>query len=469
MSKNDHRRRAPDDDPLVTKGLPYSSDAERFVLGAILLDESNYSEAAAQLTEHDFHLERHRRIWAAIARVVEARNRLDRINVAEELQRANHLESVGGVSYLVTLDDGLPQLFSVGSFIRIVKEKSSLRAIVHSAHATMNRALMGDDLADDIVKDVTTAFLAIRDARADSGLIPLRDIVEGFEGGINALLDPSKRADGVRTGFLRFDEMTGGLREGELIILAARPSMGKTALAMDMARRIALRSEGAKPVAVFSLEMSKQALLERLICADSYTDALKFRLGYLSADERHKLYLSTVRLADAPIHIDDSSSATLFDISLKARRMQAEHGLGLIIIDYLQLMSLGHGASKSSRRGDSYNRNQELGVITRGLKILAKDLRVPVMVLSQLSRAPDTRTGDHRPQLSDLRDSGAIEQDADLVAFVYREEVYKPDREDLKGLAKLILAKQRNGPVGDVNLVFLKTAATFENAHAYED
>jgi replicative DNA helicase len=253
---------------------------------------------------------------------------------------------------------------------------------------------------------------------------------------------------------VKFDEMTAGLHEGELIILAARPSMGKTALALNVAQHVATNPVDPKTVAVFSLEMSKESLLTRMICAGARVDQQKFRAGYLNGDERRRLQVMAMQLVEAPLFIDDSPGTNLMDIHAKLRRLRSEHGLGLVVVDYLQLMT---------SRGRSENRNQEVSALSRGLKLLAKELKVPMMVLSQLSRAPETRPGDHRPQMSDLRESGSIEQDADLVGFIFREEVYKPDREDLKGMAKLIIAKQRNGPIGDVNLVFMKEFTKFEN------
>jgi replicative DNA helicase len=248
--------------------------------------------------------------------------------------------------------------------------------------------------------------------------------------------------------------MTAGLHEGELIIIAARPAMGKTALALNVAQHVAQNPTDPRTVAVFSLEMSKESLLTRLICASARVDQQKFRAGYLNQDERRRLQMSAMQMVEAPLFIDDTAGTHLMDIHAKLRRLQAELGLGLVVIDYLQLMN---------SKGRAENRQQEVSTISRGLKLMAKEMRIPFIVLSQLSRAPETRPGDHRPQLSDLRESGSIEQDADLVAFIYREEVYNRDREDLKGKAKLIIAKQRNGPTGDVNLVFLREYTKFEN------
>jgi replicative DNA helicase len=279
-------------------------------------------------------------------------------------------------------------------------------------------------------------------------------IIDRFQGGISAFLDPSRRVKGVSTGFRKFDEMTSGLHSGELIILAARPSMGKTALALNMAHHIAAHPEIRKTVAVFSLEMSRELLLTRLICAAARVDQQKYRLGYLNQDERRMLQLAASEIAEAPLFIDDTAGINLMDMHAKLRRLKSEHGLGLVVVDYLQLMS---------SRGRVENRNQEVSAISRGLKLLAKELQVPILALSQLSRATEQRQGDNIPILSDLRDSGSIEQDADLVMFIHRPEYYKRDDMSLKGLANLIVAKQRNGPIGLVKLAFLKEFTKFEN------
>jgi replicative DNA helicase len=279
------------------------------------------------------------------------------------------------------------------------------------------------------------------------------EVIKNYQGGLNAFLDPSKRIKGISTGFTKLDEMTGGLHSGELIILAARPSMGKTAFALNIAWHVATRL--LQPVAVFSLEMSQESLLTRMLCAAARVDSQRFRTGYLNEKERQSLRAAANQMVEAPIFIDDTAGANLMDMHSKLRKLkQTGQKLGLVVVDYLQLMSA---------KGRSENRNQEISQISRGLKLLSKELDCPFLVLSQLSRATETRQGDHRPQLSDLRESGAIEQDADLVGFIFREEVYKRDREDLHGVAELILAKQRNGPIGKVDLVFLHAQTRFEN------
>jgi len=437
----------------VEKGLPTNVDAERFVLGSILLDESFYIQAAGTLEADDFSLEKHRRIFRRMGELQDRGEKIDRVTVANELMKFNELEACDGLSYLVSLDDGLPQIPNLEAYLRIVKDKSVLRRIIFASQNMMNRCLMGEEDPGDILAGAEETLLKLGEARVKTGLLGAKDILESYEGGINAFLDPSKRLKGISTGFAKLDEMCGGLHGGDLFILAARPSMGKTALALNVAQHVALKLK--KPVAIFSLEMSKESLLTRMLCAAARVDSQRFRAGYLTQEERRKLNHALHELVDSPLYVDDTAALHLMDMHAKLRRMQMEHGeVGLVIVDYLQLMT---------GRGRFENRNQEVSALSRGMKLLAKELNVPMMVLSQLSRAVETRQGDHRPQLSDLRESGSIEQDADLVGFIFREEVYNRDREDLRGLAELIVAKQRNGPIGTVNLVFLHAQTKFEN------
>jgi len=371
------------------------------------------------------------------------------------LMTRGQLEACDGLSYLVSLDDGLPQTFNIESYIRIVKDKAILRKIIFAAQNLMNRCINADEEPSQILAGAEETLLKLGESQLKSGLIGPAQIIDEYQGGLNAFLDPSKRIKGISTGFSKLDEMTGGLHAGELVILAARPSMGKTALALNIAHHVASKLQ--ETVAVFSLEMSQESLLTRLLCAAARVDSHHFRIGYLSAEERRRLTAAASQLVECPLFIDDTAGANLMDMHAKLRRLAQERKLGLVVVDYLQLMS---------GRGRFENRNQEISTISRGMKLLAKELNVPLLVLSQLSRAPETRQGDHRPQLSDLRESGSIEQDADLVAFIFREEVYKRDRDDLRGLAELLVAKQRNGPIGKVDLIFLHELTKFENRAA---
>jgi len=436
------------------RGLPTSIEAERLVLGAIQIDESAFIATAGVIDPDDFAIEKHRRIFAAMVSLHERGDKIDRITVAHELMKRGHLESVDGLSYLTSLDDGLPQIHNIEAYVQIVKEKSTLRRVILQAQRLIERCMLDHEDAMTILGDAEEALLKLGESQKRQHLLNPRQILEQYEGGVSAFLDPSRRVKGLSTGFRKFDEMTSGMHEGELLILAARPSMGKTALAMNIAMHVSTHPRIQKPVAVFSLEMSKEMLLNRLVCSKARVDQQKFRLGFLNSEERRRLQLAMAELAEAPLFIDDTAGANLMDIHAKLRRLKAEHGLSLVVIDYLQLMS---------SRGRVENRVQEVSAMSRGLKLLAKEMGVPFLVLSQLSRATEQRQGDPIPILSDLRESGSIEQDADLVMFVYRPEYYKRDRDDLKGLAELIVAKQRNGPVGKVPLVFIHEFTLFEN------
>src|SRR5271165_743618 len=438
----------------IEQSLPVNLDAERFVLGAILTDESAFIRIAGTLAAEDFSLEKHRRIFQRMADLHESGQVIDRVTLANELMRHGELQSVDGVSYLVSLDDGLPQITSIESYVGIVKEKALLRKIITVSQDMIDRCLVSGEDAYTILGSAEDALMKLGDAESSTGLASPRQIIEDFAGGVNAFLDTSKRIKGISTGYVKFDELTGGLREGELFILAARPAMGKTAFALNIAQHVATNRHNPKAVAVFSLEMSKESLLTRMLCATARVDQQRFRAGFLSSHERHSLQDSMSKLVEAPLFIDDTAGTNLMDIHSKLRRLQAEQDLGLVVVDYLQLMQ---------GRGRFENRVQEISSMSRGLKLMSKELKVPFLVLSQLNRAPETRIGDHRPMLSDLRESGSIEQDADVVAFIFREEVYKPDNASLQGIAELILAKQRNGPTGRVKLVFLNKYTRFEN------
>ena len=441
----------------VDRPLPDNLDAERFLLGAIMSNETAYLQVAGTLSADDFSIEKHKRIFLRMGELHERAEKIDRVTLANELMKHGQLQSVDGLTYLVSLDDGLPQLYNLDSYVSIVKEKSLLRRIITVSQDTITRCFSASEDPKQILGAAEDALMRLGDVHTKNSLANPAQIITEYDGGINAFLDTSKRIKGISTGFLKFDEMTGGLREGELFILAARPAMGKTALALNIAQHVASNPKNAKAVAIFSLEMSKESLLTRMLCAAARVDQQRFRAGYLNADERRALQDAMYRMVESPLFMDDTAGTNLMDVHSKLRRLQAEQDLGLVIIDYLQLMQ---------GRGRFENRVQEISSLSRGFKLMSKELRVPFLVLSQLSRAPETRPGDHRPMLSDLRESGSIEQDADMVAFIFREEVYRPDKESLKGLAELILAKQRNGPTGRMKLAYLNRYTKFENLAA---
>jgi len=438
----------------LAHSLPANVEAERSILGAILLDNFAYNQAAESLKADDFSLDSHRRIYGRMVDLAESARPIDLITLTEELDRKKELEGIGDVAYISSLLDGVPDRPSIEHYIQIVRDKALLRGLMHAANAAMARAAEQSDSAEDILNDAEAAIFELSDKRIGRGFMDVQEIVKESFGSVDALLQRGQRVTGLATHYTDLDEMTSGLQRADLIIIAARPSMGKTAFAMNIAENAAI--EDKKVVGIFSLEMSREALLLRLLCSQARVDSHKMRTGSLWREDETKVAHAMEQLAHAPIFIDDTPGISLSEMRAKARRLKQKQGsLDLLIIDYLQLMSGG---------GKRYeNRTQEVSAISRGLKALAKELNVPVIALSQLSRAPESRGGDHRPQLADLRESGSIEQDADVVAFIFREEVYKQDDPDLQGRAELIIAKQRNGPTGRVNLAFLKNSTRFES------
>ncbi|HEV7219728.1 MAG TPA: replicative DNA helicase, partial [Terriglobales bacterium] len=370
---------------------------------------------------------------------------------------SKELESIGDVGYISGLMDGVPDRPSIEHYIKIVRDKSLLRGLIHAANAAITRAADQGDPAEEILNDAEAAIFQLSEKRIGRGFMGIQEIVKESFGSVDALLQRGQRITGLATHYTDLDEMTSGFQKSDLIIIAARPSMGKTAFAMNIAENTAI--EDQKVVGMFSLEMSREALLLRLLCSKAKVDSHKMRTGSLWREDMAKVVEAMEQLAQAPIFIDDTPGISLSEMRAKSRRLQQSQGkLDLIIVDYLQLMSGG------GRRYE--NRTQEVSAISRGLKGLAKELKVPVVALSQLSRAPESRGGDHRPQLADLRESGSIEQDADVVAFIFREEVYKPDEPELEGVAEIIIAKQRNGPTGRVKMAFLKNSTRFESLAA---
>jgi replicative DNA helicase len=434
--------------------LPANVEAERSILGTILLDNLSYNQAAEHLKPEDFSLDSHRRIYTRMVDLAESSRPIDMITLVEELDRRKELESIGDVGYVSGLLDGVPDRPSIEHYIKIVRDKALLRGLIHVANAAIARASDQSDLAEEVLNDAEAAIMQLSEKRIGRGFLGVQEIVKESFGSVDALLQRGQRITGLATHYTDLDEMTSGLQRADLVIIAGRPSMGKTAFAMNIAENASIVDQ--KVVGMFSLEMSREALLLRLLCSRARVDSHKMRTGSLWRDDMTKVVQAMDELAHAPIFIDDTPGIVLSEMRAKARRLkQSQGGLDLLIVDYLQLMSGG------GRRYE--NRTQEVSAISRGLKGLAKELNVPVIALSQLSRAPESRGGDHRPQLADLRESGSIEQDADVVAFIFREEVYKQDDPDLQGKAELIIAKQRNGPTGKVRLAFLKNSTRFES------
>ena len=441
------------EDLTLDRSLPHSLDAERSVLGSILLENNALHQAQQFLRDDDFYRDDHRRIYRAMGELSERAAAIDLLTIKEELERRGELEAAGGIPYLSSLVDGVPKSANIEHYARIVKEKATLRNLISSAHRIISEALSAEEGADEILDSAERSILHIAEGRLKTGFTPLRTVADESLRVIERLSESGGRelVTGIATGLARFDELTSGLQRGDLVVVAGRPSMGKTAFALNVAQHAAVKDK--KKVGVFSLEMTKEQLFLRLLCAQAKVDAHRLRTGTLGKADWTKLTLAFGQLADAQIFIDDSAGTSILEMRAKARRLKLEHGMDLLMVDYLQLVR---------GRGRYENRTQEISDISRSLKALAKELDVPVIAISQLSRAPENRGGDHRPQLSDLRESGAIEQDADLVAFIFREEVYHPDEEN-RGRATLIIGKQRNGPIGDVDLVFLKEYTRFEN------
>src|ERR1700687_4355573 len=440
-------------DYISAQSLPANIEAERSILGAILLDNLAYNQAAEHLKPEDFLLDSHRRIYSRMMDLAESSRAIDHLTLAEELQRHAEFEPIGGYAYISGLLDGVPDRPSIEHYIKIVRDKALLRGLIHAATSAIALASEQSDLAEEILNDTEAAIFQLSEKRIGRGFMGVQEIVRESFGSVGAPLPRGQRIAGLATHYENLDEMTSGLQRSDLVIIAARPSMGKTAFAMNIAENAAI--EDQKVVGMFSLEMSREALLLRLLCSKARVDSHKMRTGSLWRDDMDKVVRAMDQLAQAPIFIDDTPGISLSEMRAKARRLQqSQGGLDLIIVDYLQLMSGG------GRRYE--NRTQEVSAISRGLKALAKELKVPVVALSQLSRAPESRGGDHRPQLADLRESGSIEQDADVVAFIFREEVYRQDDPELQGKAEIIISKQRNGPTGKLMLAFRKNCTRFE-------
>jgi len=439
----------------ITSRMPENVAAERSILGAILLDNLAFNQAAEHLKPDDFSLDSHRRIYSRMVDLAENSKPIDLITLVEELGQKNELESIGDVGYVSALLDGVPDRPSIEHYVKIVRDKALLRGLIHAANNAIARAAEQSEPAEDILNDAEAAIFQLSEGRIGRGFMGVPEIVKESFGSVDALLQRGQRITGLTTHYPDLDEMTSGLQKSDLIIIAGRPSMGKTAFVMNIAENVSILDK--KVVGVFSLEMSKESLLQRMLCSVARVDSHKFRTGSWWKEDEQKLTGAIEKLTHAPIFIDDTPGIALSEMRAKARRLEQQCGgeLGLLVVDYLQLMSGG------SRRYE--NRTQEVSAISRGLKALAKEMQVPVIALSQLSRAPESRGGDHRPQLADLRESGSIEQDADVVMFIFREEVYKQDDPDLQGKAELIIAKQRNGPTGKVQLAFFKSATRFDS------
>ena len=435
---------------------PYHEEAEQYVLGACLLSSDAIARTLELLDENDFYKTSHRKIFAAMARLFEADEPIDVLTLAERLRKDNELEEAGGLDYLDFLESLVPTAAAITHHARIVREKRILRDLIETATEIVSHSYDDTEEADTILDRAEQSIFQISERKSKRSFFSIKEVVKSNFDAIEQLFEKPGMVTGVETGFTELDQLTSGFQPSDLIIVAGRPSMGKTSFALDIARFVATRRN--LPVGIFSLEMSKEQLGIRLLCSEARVNSVKLRTGYLAQSDWPNLTSAAGRLSEAPIFIDDSADLSTLDLRARARRLMAEHPLSLIVIDYLQLM---HGRSTAE------SRQLEISEISRGIKALAKELNVPVVALSQLSRAVENRT-DKRPLLSDLRESGSIEQDADVVMFIYRDEVYHNDSPDM-GKAEILVRKQRNGPIGDIKLAFLKDFTRFENLSRFED
>ena len=442
----------------MSDGLPSSVHTEITVLGAMLLDGMAVTDATAKLRPEDFSLDSHQRIYRVMMDLLAVGHAIDYITVMDALSKRRELDAIGGPAYLAYLSEGIPRRPKIEDYVRIIKDKSLLRQLMTIFNDGMVLASDQNEDATNVLNGIETRLAEVADSAIQRGFSGISEIVASSFGSIDALYEQGREVTGLATHYIEFDKMTSGLQPSELIIVAARPSMGKTAWAINIAQNCAVKD--AKVVAVFSLEMSKESLLRRMLASEASVGSRKLQTGFIPREDKSKLIAALDRLMTSKMFIDDTPGITLAEMRAKARRLRQQEGqLDLIVIDYLQLMTGSAGSSQKKFE----NRTQEVSSISRGLKALAKELSVPVIALSQLSRGSEQRTGDKKPLLSDLRESGSIEQDADVVAFIHREEYYDRENEDLKGKAEIIIAKQRNGPTGSVQLAYIADYTRFEN------
>lgn len=435
---------------ILEKLPPQNLEAEMAVLGSMLIDEEAIGTSIEMLSSAFFYKEGHRQVYEAILSLFNHNKAVDIITICEELKKQELLEEVGGSSYIASLVNTVPTSANIQHYASIVREKAILRALINNSTQIINDAYTAEGNIDQVLDDAERLIFEIRDNRKSGAIVPLKEIIKDSIETIDRLYQKKEHVTGIATGYIDFDIKTAGLQPSDLIIVAGRPSMGKSALVIGMLEYASVITK--VPTAFFSLEMSKEQLVQRLLCSHARVDAHKVRTGFLSVSDWPKLTAAAGKLSEASIFIDDTPAISVMELRAKARRLKAHYDIKLLALDYLQLM-------RGSNRVES--RQQEISEISRSLKALARELNIPVIAISQLSRAVESRT-DHRPQLSDLRESGAIEQDADVVVLLLREEYYNPTEEN-KGIAEINIAKQRNGPVGNFNLAFIREYTRFEN------
>lgn len=443
----------------LKKTPPHSIEAEKTVLGGVLVNNKNLNVVLSIISLEDFYKEANRKILEKITLLVDKGVPVDLLSLSEELQKAGYLEEVGGASYLSSLMDGVPKSLNIEYHTQIIKEKALLRRLILSSAKIISSSYEQKEDADQLLDAAQAAIADVAEQRIKTGFVPMKMLTEPVLEMIETLRDRHEAVTGMPTGFRDLDSLTSGFHNSEFIVVAGRPSMGKTALCLNIAQHVGVKTDYS--VGFFSLEMAKEQVAIRLLCSEAQLDIKKVRTGFIGEREIERLKLSAEVYSQANIYIDESAALTVMEMKAKARRLKMEQNLNLIFIDYMQLMRPG---------GRFENRTQEISYISRSLKELAKELKIPVVGISQLSRAPERGRREPLPQLSDLRESGAIEQDADVVIFIYRPEFYHPDDENLRGIAKINIAKQRNGPTGMVNLAFIREYARFADMefHSFE-
>ncbi|MBC8358118.1 MAG: replicative DNA helicase [Candidatus Aminicenantes bacterium] len=435
---------------LLKKTPPHSLEAEKTVLGGILVNNKNLNVVLSIITPEDFYKEANRKIVNKITSLVDKGLPVDVVTLSEELQKEGVLDDIGGASYISSLMDGIPKSLNVEFYAQIIKEKSLLRQLILSSVKIISTSYEQKEDADLLLDEAQAAIIEVTEQRIKPGFVPVGTLTATTLDMVKALHDRKESVTGVPTGFRDLDGLTAGFHNSEFIVVAARPSMGKTALCLNISQYASLKTDYS--IGFFSLEMAKEQVVIRLLCAEAQLDIKKVRTGFIGERDFEKLKLGAEVLSQAKIFVDESPALTVMEMKAKARRLKMERNLDLMFVDYMQLMRPG---------GRFENRTQEMSYISRSLKELAKEIKIPVVGISQLSRAPERGRREPIPQLSDLRESGAIEQDADVVIFIYRPELYRPDDESIRGIAKVNVAKQRNGPIGRIELAFIKEYARF--------
>jgi len=441
---------------LIEKVPPQNQEAEIAVLGSMLLDKEAIAHAIELLDHDSFYKEAHKKIFSTVVNLYDKNKVIDIVTLVEALRNQDMLDEVGGPAYLTSIVSSIPTSANIEHYARIVREKSILRNLISTATQIVSESYDNISNVDDLLDKAERMIFDITTSKVESKVASIKDVIKSSIEMIDNLYQRKENVTGVATGFHDFDVMTAGLQKSDLIIIAGRPSMGKSALVSCMAEHIGVVEK--TPVAFFSLEMAKQQLVQRMLCSHARVDAHKVRTGFLSQSDWPKLVNAAGKLSESPVYIDDTPGVSVLELRGKARRLKSQFDIGLIVVDYMQLMQ----GPKSAE-----NRQQEISEISRSLKSLARELNVPLIAVSQLSRAVEQRA-DRRPQLSDLRESGAIEQDADLVVLLLREEYYNPTEEN-KGMAEVIVAKQRNGPVGSIKLAFINEFTRFEDLAKQEE